>query len=288
MKFHTWVEAKGWFERLPQKPLDYNKSQIDLFVEAMADKNKNSAALYRTLSRQSYKDTRYDKPIANNLLLYNDVRLKNALGAVHNNVGESEFKFITDGSIRIIHTPVIYDDLDKHLLFSVIIHELSHADHWLRDKRFKPTKFNSFNSEKYVKHWTEARAYSQQLVTLLHRIPNRQSILDAFGRSPTMDTFTHGGKEMVYAKPAVFSWSPLLLDTAKEFLAHYQGRNEGVLSNIAAPLVTGASLLMPQSQMPQKPVNVMQQQVMSQAHEAADLVKQIVDKMLFRNFLIRI
>lgn len=291
MNFRNWVEAQSWLEKLPKKPLDYNKSQIDVFVDTMADRNKNALALYSTLNRRSYNDTRYDKPIANNLLIYNDARLKNAIGAVHNNIDQSIFRFKTeDGSIDIIHPPVIYDTLDKHLLFGVIVHELTHADHWLRDKRFKPVKFNSFNTEKYVRHWTEARAYSQQLVVLLHRIPNRQAILDAFNRSPTMDKFpSPEGSEIPYRKVSPFSWtsSPVLLDFAKEFLAHYQGRNEGVLSNIAAPLVTAASLLNPGQQLP-KTQPTMQQQVMSQAHEAADLMKQIMNKMLFRNFLIQV
>lgn len=292
MKFQNWVEAKGWFERLPKKPLDYNKSQIDVFVMAMSDKTKNAAALYRTLNRQSYNDTRYDKPIANNLLIYNDARLKNALGAIHNNVEQSIFRFWAEGdkagSIEIIHPPVIYDETDKHLLSGVLIHELTHADHWINDKRFKPARFNSFNSEKYVRHWTEARAYSQQLIALLHRIPNRQTILAALSGLPSMDKF--GEKEIPYRKVSPFSWtmSPVLLDFAKEFLAHYQGRNEGVMSNIAAPLVTGASLLFPSQNHPQQqPVGVMQQQVRSQSQEAADLIKKIVEKMLFRNFLIR-
>lgn len=290
MKFRNWIEAQNWLERLPKKPLDYNSSQVNAFVDAMANKGRNAVALYSTINRIAYNDTRYNKPIANNLLVFNDVRLKNAIGEIHNNIEKSEFKFFPDGeqagSILIRHPPVVYDNIDKTLLTGVIVHELQHAADWLKYKNFKPTRFNSFNSEKYVRHWTEARAYSQQLVEILRRIPNKKAIIDALSGHSSTEMFKYGGKEMPYPKHAIFSWSPLLLDYAKEFLDHYQGRNEGVLSNIAAPLVMGAASLMPSNQ-PQPPVNAMQQQVMSQTQEAANLLTQIVQKMLFRNFLIR-
>lgn len=305
MRFRNWFESEEesggpwahehpWLKRLGN--VDYNKSQVNVFVEAMADKDKNAAALYQILvNRSSYSNERYNKPIADNLLIHSDQRLKNAIGTVQfPQRGVSPFAFIAlgdeAGTIKISPPPVIYDEVDKHLLASVVIHELTHADHWSKDRRFKPAKIRDeygFNYVKYARHWTEARAYSQQLIFLLRTIPNRQTIVDAFSRPPGIDFYSHDGKELVYNNPAIFSWSPLLLDYAKEFLAHYQGRNEGILSNIAAPLITAASMLNPTMPPQTQPQPVMQQQVVSQSHEAASLIKQIVQKMLFRNFLIQ-
>jgi hypothetical protein len=47
-------------------------------------------------------------------------------------------------------------------------------------------------------------------------------------------------------------------------------------------------MLNPQAILHQQPQPVIQQQVVSQKHEAANLIKQIVQKMLFRNFLIQV
>jgi len=287
-----WAQNHPWLTRLGK--VDYNKSQVDLFIEAMADKDKNAAALYRSLLRQSYNNERYNAPIANNLLINNDLRFKNAIGVV-SDTKKSGFKFISmgkeAGSISIIHKPVIYDETDKMAMFSVIIHELTHAQHWSKDKRFKAAKVGyGFNDLKYAQHWTECRAYSQQLIALLEHIPNRQSILTVLTQSSGGDVFDYEGKQHPYTKIAPVSWqaTPLLLDFAKEFLAHYQGRNEGVLSKIAAPFVIATSMLNPQAILHQQPQPVIQQQVVSQKHEAANLIKQIIQKMLFRNFLIQV
>lgn len=283
-----WAKEHPWLKRLGN--VDYNKSQVNVFVAAMADKDKNALALYNSLNRRSYSDERYNKPIANNLLIHNDLRLKNAVGKIETSFGE--FKFIASGedagSIHIQHPPVIYDEADKLGMFGVVVHELSHADHWTRDKRFKPAPEYSFDDTKYQRHWTECRAYSQQLIALLHNIPDRQAILNVFNTPPKTDFFDFQGKQHPYTKVSPFSWSPSLLDFAKVFLAYYQGRNEGVVSNIAGPLVTAASMLNPQPALPAHSQPVMQQQVVSQKNEAADLIKQIVQKMLLRNFLIRV
>lgn len=303
MRFRNWFESEEesggpwgkehpWLKRLGK--VDYNKSQVNVFVNAMADNHKNAAALWYIMNNRgsSYSNERYNKPIANNLLIHNDLRLKNAVGKVENSFGE--FKFETSGenagSIFIQHPPVVYDETDKLGMFGVIVHELAHADHWTKDKRFKPAPAYSFDDEKYQRHWTECRAYSQQLIALLHNTPDKQDILKVFDRPIKTDFFDVQGQQRAYSKSSPFSWGafPGLLEFAKIFLAHYQGKNEGVLANILAPLVTAASMLMnPQPGLPAHSQPVMQQQV-SRKNEAADLVKQIVQKMLLRNFLIRV
>jgi hypothetical protein len=289
-----WAQEHPWLTRLGK--VDYNKSQVNVFVEAMADKDKNAAGVYQQLTtRKLYKESnpRYNAPIANNLLIHNDLRLKNAVGVVETGIGKSNFRFNfrgeNAGSISISHPPVIYDELDKIAMFGVIIHELAHAAHWSKDKRFKGAKIKyGFNSPKYTKHWTECYGYSQQLIALLEHIPDRESILSAFSQPSGQNPFDYEGNRHVYQKNSPFTLTPTLLEFAKTFLYHYQGRNEGILSKIAAPLITAASMLNPQPMLQPQAQPVMQQQVVSQKYEAANLIKQIVQKMLLRNFLIQV
>jgi hypothetical protein len=305
MRFRNWFETEEnnpwsqehpWLSRLSN--FEYNKAEVYVFVEQMANKGANATAIYNSLRNQSVRQERYNKPIANNLLIYNDARLKNAIGEIHNS-DTSNFAFYAKGekagTILIAHPPVIYDDIDKHLLFGVIVHELSHADHWLKDKRFKPAKRPKwegdiekyrFDTDKYARHWTECWGHSQHLISILYRIPDKKTILDALNRPTTMDTYPWQGAKP-YVKESPFSLSPVLLEFAKEFLSHYQGRNEGVLANIAAPFVTAAATMLNPATAEAPPQGVMQQQVISQAHEAANLLRQIIQKMLFRNFLMQ-
>lgn len=285
MEFKNWLEA-NWQEILPKDELKFNKAAVDGFVNQMADVSRNAQAVFALLTRQSFNSQpRYVGKIGNNFLTFDDPRLQNIKGDVTANVNASHFKFFHSGdkagNIEIIHPPVVYDESDKHALYGVVVHELRHAQDWLNPAaKFKPVKYYEFDVDLYNgENLTEARAYAEELKQLFIKVGSAKKILATFSQNPSIRpipgaAYLPSNVPQKYVKHSPFSLSPNLLKFAQELLFHFEksGVNEVFFPSFAGQVMQTPAI---------------QRSIEDERQKAATLVVKIIEKLLFRNFVIQ-
>ena len=263
MRWKAWLERRDWSQAIPQDELRYNSMAVNHFVDQMANNDENAWVLFLMLSRNrgAWNPVRYNQKISENLLTFDNAKLKNAVGEVTPDVNKSIFRFIK-GEIDIIHPPVIYDNTDKKLLFSVILHELRHAQDWINPNiKFNPVRYNEFNIEKYVSSLVECRAYSEQLRSLMLELGGVEQVLQAFSQESKPEDVP-GYKGYGYVKHSPFSYPPQMLGFVKEFLSNFTGIKKELVNPPAQKIAV--------------------------AKNVVDIVVKIMNLMYFRNFLIKV
>lgn len=260
MKFDKWIDREGWYE--PTESIKYNESEINAFVNAMANPVKNANAINQIIQNLSFTEIRYQKPLST-LLNIENPRLQNALGAINTETGGFKFYLLPPkaGNLEIIHPPVIYDSLDKTLLHGKILHELQHAQDWV-DPRFRqkmrPRRLMgkySFDMFLYAKSLKEARAWGRELAFLMRTLGANQ-VIAALNRPPKWDVV------MGYTKEPIFNIEQSLIPFAVDFLKNFDTKKESVN-------------LLPTQQV----------QTTGGERRAASLTAKIIKRMLFRNFV---
>ncbi len=273
---------------MPEDNLKYNQTAVSDFVERMSDNTKNALAVFLLLTRQTKADfnqLRYSGRIANNLVEFDDIRLGRAKGLVTGHFTNSAFRFYPKGpkvgNIEIIHPPVIYDNTDKELLRGIIIHELRHAQDFSKGLKIYTVNDYEFDAKTYIYSLSEARAWADQLNSLVSRIGSPEKVLQALNQQPKWvgvpDT------EFRHAKKSPFRLPPELLQAAQGFLKNFNF-HESMAAWAAAP-VLATSLLFPQ--MNDKVKQQAVQAVEVDKNEINTLVDKIFNKLLFKNFVIK-
>lgn len=183
MNFKHWFEsidnpaeiAKHWHQNLPKEADVRNDAQISNFVKVMSEPNLNGQAIALDLQGFTIHQSRYDKPISNNLLTISNPKLKLAHGLVSNKKSP-EFSFYMEGNkagnLIIQHPPIVYDQQDKILLTTIIEHELGHAADWLNPQYANTPASGHYlwDMSKYATNLHEARRLSEQLKSLLKKM----------------------------------------------------------------------------------------------------------------------
>lgn len=289
---HRWGQQNG-----PR--MEKNDPGIEIFVEAHADEWKNGEAIASDLARKEVYQIRYNKQIAQNLLQTNDERLKSAKGVVSNHhMPEFSFCIGADcepGSLLIRHPPLAFDDVDKKMLDSVIVHELDHAADWLNPEfeGVEPSGKYRFNWKKYADNIYEARAYYTQLMRLLKSFKGDVNKVEAAleGKRPTpaftpqekgtKDYYTQ--QNLISQPQSPFRLSPKLMNVARAFLSKHRKQNENFSKWVGAPLLAASTMFQPAADKT-VPSPVAQQQ-QDEVQLAAKSLYEIINLLLFRNFV---
>lgn len=238
--FKHWLEAidnpeaiaQHWHNNLPNDQDFRNPKEISHFVDLMSDPIMNGQAIALDLHKAIIHQSRYDKPIVNNLLNIKNIRLKYAHGLVSNRKNP-EFSFYMQGKnagqLVIQHPPLVYDNEDKVLLTSIIEHELGHAQDWLNPKyeNIPPSGNFTWNMQKYAENLHEARRLSDQLRSLLIKLNNKEAVLKVLrGQRFTPDKMINKDsnqlKHMELNPVSPFALNKELLPVAQAFLNIYK------------------------------------------------------------------
>ncbi len=285
MQFRSWFEsntedvewlAGHWYKNTPSKEdrALFNEAAINNWVERHADEWLNGQAIKDSLTRE-VMDPRYEKPIANNLLHTDNNRLKTALGTV-TNVLPPDFAFYMGGAeagnLVIRHPPLAFSEVDRHMLASIIWHELGHAIDWLNPElqnvpvsrpHFK------FNWRLYTANIFEARSYPSQIRYLMKRL----------------DGDVDKVEQVLNTAQFPFKMDNRLLKVAKVYLRRF-GYNylESWASKIAAPVLGAASLFGGQQATTAPNTAIVSED--NTAKQVAQLVAKTIDMFTFHKYII--
>jgi hypothetical protein len=279
-QFQRWLEqdevlhpqnvARRWLAKLPQESGSQNRKAIWQFVETMALEDLNQDLL-NVIYRREVHEPRYEEPIEGNLLNTRTGKLGTANGIIAW-PEKAHFGFFLDGeragNMEIKHPPVIFVQNDKELLAGIIWHELRHAQDWAKGEvNYQEPPSPQFSMGKYARHILEARAYADQLRELLRRVGHPQEVMDMLS----------SGSE--------FALDERLHDVALHFLTMLMSKKNESLATWAAPLVTAASMMMPQGAPTAAPPTPITRQADNPARDAAMLLGKLLGLFRFRNFV---
>jgi len=300
MSFKCWLEnlenpdaiknpqsvASLWKKNLPTNDNLRNETEINHFVDVMADPEDNGQAIAIDLDRRAIYHPRYDhKPISNNLLNTENEKLENAVGIVTNQY-DPEFIFYMGGNhpgrLVITAPPLAYDQTDRELLRSIIWHELGHAIDFIDPKyqKVNPSGHYKWNASKYAKHIFEARRYSDQLRYLMKRA-NIQDIEKALaGQRNTATKLTDLDKQLAAAPIDQKKQIQNQIDHLNKISSLSPFRIAPALLPVAKAFLNGFTTTKEEFEFP-----AIVKQDESSIQMAAQLVKKIIESLLFREFI---
>lgn len=274
MNFKDWLKSKqepvvDLWSRTSVDTSFIKEKGVNDFVDRMTNTTILGMMIGIIFNGRTVDNEIYKAKIGGNLISIRSKKLQEAKGVISSQ-SKPVFGFYmigqNAGNMLIQFPPAIFDNEDKKVLKSIIIHESVHAYDWATDRINDDYPIGDilFNIDKYTRNLFEVRAFVAQLKVLMKEINDINLLINQLTNGP-------------------FAVKEELIPIIMQYLR--KNLSEGI-GKLVMPIATAASLMgQTDSHAPSTPTPITFKQESHSIQQAAKIIKNIINKMKFANFI---